>query len=383
LCQSALGDADAAEVAKSRRAVLAMGERAVPELLSQAWHGDERRRGAAVDLLRAMGPAIAPALFAASDALADAKLLPIGPRSPAALVGLVVQGFDRQALPHVQSLFSSARPEHRKILIDYFLGLADMGEFQLVLSRFPPHEILHRLNRCDGVVLRRFLAAIPPQHYLAEVLLLEANFAREEELLAALPQSAYPEVLERVLVRRGPSRSLVRALLARLLDAEYAELAPRVLVGLGEHVLDHLVPAFSDPEASAELRVALQRVLVRFGPAAALRLADAFGPEPTAIDDRLRAVLVAIGSAAAEPLAAAYAKSSWMEKFTAGLLDRHNNRRVQIVLSLQAIGGAVALDCLKRLRADERDANLRLRLEKSLFDLEQPCDGANDGGRNG
>ena len=38
-----------------------------------------------------------------------------------------MQGFDRSALPHVGSLFASARPEHRKILIDFFLGLQVWG----------------------------------------------------------------------------------------------------------------------------------------------------------------------------------------------------------------------------------------------------------------
>ena len=368
LVQDALGEArGAANAARPR--VLQLRERAVPELLQRAWNGDERLRTVAIDLLQAMGPQIAPALFAASDALEQQRLLPIGSRSPAALVGRVVQGFDRQALPHVEALFASARPEHRKILIDFFVGLGDVGEFQIVLERFPPVEILHRFNKCDGAVLRRFLEAVPPGHFVAEVLLLEPTFHREEDVLLAIPAAQHPQVLERVLIRRGCSRSLARCLIARLGEPQLGAIAARILAGHGEAALDHLIAAYTDPEAVAEVRPRLADLLAGGGPGAADLLCAAFGPEPAVIDDLVRAVLLKMGDTAVAPLRAAYGHSGWLERIAAGLVSRHNNRRMQIVRALQGIGSEAARGALGELREEERDQNLKLRLEQALHEL--------------
>lgn len=372
LAQQALDGSDTTAASSAREALVVLRERAVPEVLARAWHGDDRRRELAVEVLRRMGPSIAPALFAASDALEQERLLPLGSRSPAALVGRVVQGFDREALPHVAALFASARPEHRKILIDYFLGLADVGEFQLVLERFPPVEILHRLNRCDATVLRRFLEAVPAGHFLAEVLLLEPTFHREEEVLLAIPGSRQPAVLEAVLVRRGTSRSLARILIARLLDPALRTTAARILRGHGDAGLDHLLAAYTDPEAAIELRAALGDLLAQGGEAAARRLCDTFGPEPTGLDEQVCDVLRRIGDAAVPALAKAYGEVGWLERLAGSLVNRHTNRRAQIVRALGAIGSAAAAAALDSLRADERDMNLRLRLEQTLHGLRQP-----------
>ncbi|MEO6595599.1 MAG: tetratricopeptide repeat protein, partial [Planctomycetota bacterium] len=227
-------DEQGASRATARTQLLDLRERAVEELLRSAWHRTGEPREAAIEVLQAMGPAIAPALFSASDLLEQQRLLPVGSRSPAALVGRIVQGFDRAALPHVEPLFASARPEHRKILIDFFLGLADLGEFQIVLERFPPLEILHRLNKANGAVLRRFLQAVPAGHFVAESLLLESTFYRDEEVLAAIPGAHHPDVLATVLRRRGPSRTLTKVLIAALAEPEsvapgLADVAQRVL----------------------------------------------------------------------------------------------------------------------------------------------------------
>ncbi len=52
-----------------------------------------------------------------------------------------------------------------------------------------------------------------------------------------------------------------------------------------------------------------------------------------------------------------------------GLISRHTNRRVQVVLALRAIGSAPARAALQALAANESDANLRLRLQQALHDL--------------
>jgi hypothetical protein len=369
LVRVALDEPDGPASAAARDQVLALRERAVEELLRQAWHRGDEPREAAVALLRAMGPTIAPALFAASDALEQQRLLPIGARSPAALVGRIVQGFDRRALPHVESLFASARPEHRKILIDFFLGLADLGEFQLVLERFPPTEILHRFNKADGEVLRRFLQAVPPGHFVAESLLLEPTFYREDEVLAAIPGAAHPEVLERALLRRGPTRTATKALIAAIGAPELAATAARLLQGLGEAVLDHVLAAFVDLERAGAERELLGGVLCRAGAPAVERLCSSFGPEPMAQDDVVRGVLAAMGDVAVAPLQAAYGLPGWLERVSSVFVSRHTNRRVQIVRTLHTIGSPAAVAALLALREAERDQNLKLRLQQALHDL--------------
>ncbi|MBZ0151584.1 MAG: hypothetical protein K8J09_08640, partial [Planctomycetes bacterium] len=119
---------------------------------------------------------------------------------------------------------------------------------------------------------------------------------------------------------------------------------------------------------SAEQRRRLGRVLVVGGAAAAAHLADSFGPEPSAFDDELRAVLVQIGDPAVAPLLAAYEHSGWLEKVSIGLISRHTNRRVQIILSLRALGSAPARAALTSMLAGERDDNLRMRLSQALHD---------------
>jgi hypothetical protein len=362
-------DGEGAERAAARGDLLDLRETAVEELLRQAWHRTGEPQEAAIELLRAMGPAIAPALFAASDALEQQRLFPVGSRSPAALVGRIVQGFDRSALPHVGPLFSSARPEHRKILIDFFLGLADLDQFQLVLERFPPLEILHRLNKSDSEVLRRFLQAVPAGHFVAESLLLEPAFYREDEVLAAIPGACDPEVLTRSLLRRGATRTLTKALITALDEPELAPIAQRILGQLGAPVTDHVLAAFTDLERTAEQHQRLGEVLAAIGVPAVEELCSSFAPEPSAFDDELGRILVAIGDAAVPALQEAYERSGWLEKVSVGLIARHTNRRAQVVHTLRRLGSPAAAAALRSLRAAERDGNLRLRLDQALHEL--------------
>jgi hypothetical protein len=370
--------------AAARTELLDLRERAVEELLRQAWHRTGRDQEAAIEVLRAMGPEIAPALFRASDALEQQRILPIGSRSPAALVGRIVQGFDRTALPHVESLFASARPAHRKILIDFFLGLGDLGEFQLVLERFPPLEILHRLNKADSHVLRRFLQAVPPGHFVTESLLLEPTFYREEEIVAAIPGAAHPEALQQILLQRGPTRTLTKILIAAMGDGELAQTAQELLAALGPRVLDHVVAAYVDADRPDDERERLANVLRRIGAPAVEELCSSFGPEPTALDDEVAGVLAGLGDDAVPALQASYERTGWLEKVGIGLVSRHTNRRVQIVRTLRKLGTEAARDALQALHAAERDPNLRLRLEQCLGELPrraQPPTGGSDGPR--
>jgi len=348
-----------------RDELVAIGTAAVLELLRTAWKNAGRLQEQAIELLHAMGPQIAPALFAASDSLGQSRIWGVG-EGPSAIVGKVVQGFDRAAMPHVQELFTSPRADHRRILIDYFLGLGDVEAFQAVLERYPPMEILHRFNNASPDVLQRFLQSIPRGHFLAESLLLEPTFYRDDALLAAVPDADDPEVLVAVMLRRGATRTLITGLIAGVSDDRLAATSMRVLEELGERVLEHVLAAYASPEAGEDACKRLARVLVRGGGAAAVHITDGFGPEPSAFDDRLRELLVIIGDDAVDSMVSAYERSGWLEKVSAGLLRRHNNRRVQIARALGELATRPATRALKGLLKREKDDNLRLHLQRAL-----------------
>ena len=352
----------------ARAELIHLGDRAVEELLRVAWKGSGAICDEAIAVLRDMGSEIAPALFRASDVIGQQRLVAIG-SGPEVVVGRIVQSFDRDALPHMQQLFASSRPDHRRILIDYFLGLGDLEAFQSVLTRFPPMEILHRLNNAEPEVLRVFLQSIPRGHFVADSLLLEHTFYRDDALLAAVPGAEDSEVLVAVMLARGPTRALTKALITGVADDRLAPTSQRVLEALGEHVLEHVLAAYADPDSSDQVRERLARVLVRGGVPAAAHLADSFGPEPTLLDDRLRQLLVIIGDLAVDPMVAAYERSGWLEKVAVGLMSRLNNRRVQIATALGVLGTKSARKGLKLLHKREKDDNLRLHLQRALHGL--------------
>jgi tetratricopeptide (TPR) repeat protein len=342
-----------------------LGERAVEQVLRAAWKGSGRGQEEAVTILRRMGPKIAPSLFAACESLSQQRLLSVG-EGPAAIVGRIVQGFDAEAMPHMEPLFRSSRPEHRRILIDYFLGLGDVTAFQSVLERFPPMEILHRFNHAEPEVLQRFLCALPRGHYVAESLLLEPTFYRDEALLAAVPKADDPEVLVAVMLARGPTRALTTGLIDGVADDELAATAQRVLGELGESVVEHVLAAYANPDCHASARDRLARVLVRGGSHSASHMAESFGPEPTMLDDELRKLLVIIGDPAVASMLTAYERSGWLEIVSGGLIRRWNNRRVQIISVLGELRTKQALKALKTLLKREKDDNLRLQLSRAL-----------------
>ncbi|MBL8723947.1 MAG: tetratricopeptide repeat protein [Planctomycetes bacterium] len=357
-----IADAVAGEPAATRELV-ALGARAVPELLAVAGDRDSVALPVVLALLEAMGPAVLPEVFAALRLRVEGRLLPFGGTAATEVVSRLTQRFGRAALPHMAGLLPTAQAEERKILIDYFLGLADAAAFQQVLERFPPLEIVHRCNRLEAAALQRFLQALPAENFVVATLLREPGFRREAEVLAAIPGANDPQGLERLLQQRGPTRELVRTLLDALGDATQAPAAGRLLRHFGMAALDHVLADFSDFDRPEAERQRLGEVLVACGAPAVARIVDNFGAESSALDDALRAVLEAIGPSAVAALRAGYAERGWLERLKTVLGSRCTNRRVQIVRALAAIPGPEATAALAALLEAERDDNLRLHLE--------------------
>ncbi len=356
--------------------VVALGARAVPELLVAAAAREGPAGAAALALLETMGPSLLPEVFAALRQSTEGRILPFGGAAMTEVVSLLAQRFGRAAEPHMARLLATAQAEERKILIDYFLGLADASAFQQILERFPPLEIVHRCNRLEAGALRRFLQALPPGHFAVATLLREPGFRREAEVLAAIPEACDPAGLERLLQQRGATRELVRTLLDALGDAVQAPAATRLLRHFGTAALDHALADFSDFDRPEAERQRLGEVLVACGAPAVARIVDNFGAEPSALDDALRAVLEAIGPSAVAPLCDGYTERGWFERLRTVLGSRYTNRRVQIVRALAAIPGPEAAAALASLLEVERDDNLRLLLEHA-------CHARRAGGEHG
>ena len=367
VCREATEDGDRQGSEAARLAVLELGARAVPQLLARAT-GRGAAAERAMELLRLLGPETTPALLAAAEQMENDRLLPDGGMLTNT-VGRVVQGFDRSALPYVRSLFSSAQRSQRKILIDYFLGLADMDEFQVVLERFPPIEILHRLGKAEELALRRFLQAAKPDSFVLDVLLAEPMFERDVDVLRAIEGAQHPRALEALLARRGPSHSLTAALLEALETEPAHGPAFRILASFGQRAIEPLLSALGDPDRAAAARSRIADLLVSVGPSAVDRICQNFGAEPSELDDALRAVLVRIGDAAVDPMAAAYARPGWLERMTIGLVTTGAHRRRQIARALCESGTRHAEAALSRLRATEQDAGLALQLDEALHRL--------------
>lgn len=345
----------------------AVGDVAVPELLRAGLRADGSERTRAIQALQDLGPASLPALFEAARAAAPSKIWG-GGEGPEPLLAATVQGWGRDALPFIEPLFRAQRPEQLRVLVDYFLSLADLDAFQTVLERVPPMDVLHRLNQSSRPVLRRFLQAVPPGHFLAETMLLEPTFYRDEVLFDAVDGAPEPKVLIEVIHRRGPTRTLVTALITALADSRRSETAAGVLIDFGEPVLEHCLAAYTNPEAEAAAQQPLEHVLTTGGAPAARLIVDGFGPTASASDDRLRGLLRAIGDDAVPALVDSYERAGWLEKVSAGLVSRHNNRRVQILRALGELSSPAALQGLRGLASSERDDNLRIHLQRALHD---------------
>ena len=351
--------------AGARDELVALGRAAIPALIDAGAKGDEVVRDMIVEVCHAMGADLLPAWFQARDQHSQRRFWGRGD-GPDSVLSAALQRFGRDALPHVQEMMRSAASDHRTVFIDFFLGMGDLDAFQVVLERFPPIDILHRINRAPAPLLETFLHAIPRGHFLVESMLLEPTFYRDEALLAAARRAQDPEVFVEVMLRRGATRTLVDAAIDAIADDDMAPLAARLLEGLGDAVLEHCLAAYARPDVSDDARSRLARVLVRGGAAAAAHISDSFGPEPSRSDDELRALLVVIGDQAVGTLVTSYERSGWLEKVSAGLVSRYNNRRLQISLALGELGTAPAIAALRSLRRDEKDDNLRIHLDRAL-----------------
>lgn len=350
---------------EAEQELVEVGESAVEELLLAAG-AQETMRDRVAATLRAMGPMVLPSLFEAFERLSNPSWHDLAGRfrRPSAdVLGRVVQGFGREALPYFETLLGSESRELRKVVLDFYIGLGDPDELAGALEYYPPIEVLYRLNAASSRALHRLFANLRRGSFLAEGLLLEPIFSRELELLAAVSDGADPDLVVDVLARRGFSRSVASALVDRLVDPVLGPVAERILDAFGEAALDHLIAAFGDLDRPEALQRAIEDRLVRMGPAAAERSTTLLGPAPSTLDRHVERLLLRIGDAAVAPLVRAYEETGVFERLVGRLANRYTHRRAFVAGVLGRLG---AVSELERLARGETDTNLRLRLGQAL-----------------
>lgn len=362
--------------------LVSLGESAVEEILASAVESAPSNT-VYIAMLQRMGTGVIPALFSAfrkrkSDWLARFGEI-IGRGSSVAVVGMVVQGYGEEALPHFDELLATDDRDLRKVIIDYFIGLGNPRVFLRVLERFPPVEVIHRLNEAAEPILRRFLVSAEASSFLVEVLLTDPGFYRECDVLAAIPDAKDPDALEKVLARRGFTRTLTTGLIEKLIDDRSRDVAHRLLDGFGDRTIEHQISVYADLDRPQELRVELGKRIVKMGAAVTGKLCDCFGSVPTTLDEQLVDSLRGIGRTAVGPLGDAYQRGSLLEKFAGPLVGRHNHRRVMIIRALAAIGGGAARRSLEGLRRAETESNLKLRMAQALHGMSEDQDSPSTG----
>src|SRR5690606_1033773 len=161
--RAADGDEEARDELVQVRAVGAAFARAV---------ADPAARTAMVDVLRASGPDGVDALLAAGER-ARAGAGGASARDAAIeVVGAVVQSFGPSALPAFEARLDTEDRDLRKIVVDFYLGLDDPSCIAQVLERYPPIEVIQRLNQAPAARLQAWLSRVRPGDLVADVALV-------------------------------------------------------------------------------------------------------------------------------------------------------------------------------------------------------------------
>ncbi len=361
--------------AGARADLVALGPVAVP----LAWRcalAQPDARPAVVGLFVAMGPDVLPALLREfASVRGDAGAMPPGPGDALEVLGEIAARLGRAALPTFAELVPSDVPALRKLVIDYFIGLADPAELVAVFEHYPPVEVLHRLNAAPRARLQRFLAALPAAGFVVDVLLVHPMFHRDEDLLLAAAEVPAKDALLAILLRRGAHAQLAQRALQMLDDPASATTAERFLAAAGAVVTEPLLAAYLDLDRAPAARARMRLLLSALGPALVPSLCQCFGGAPARLDQEVVELLVALGVPAIGAVRSAYERRNLFERVGGRLVRRYNHPRNLLIKVLARIGGPVARRTLQELRADEVDANLKLRLEQALHTL---ADGTRD-----
>lgn len=342
------------------------GARGVPPTFWRALT-DAAARDRLVSVLAEMGGGVLDALLDAYERAKANPTLPVVVRGSAAeIVGRVVRTFGRAELPAFQRRLDTEDRDLRKIVVDFYLGLDDVEELAAVLDRYPPVEVIHRLNATPADRLQLWLQHVPHEGFVAEVLLVNPMFLRDEDMLLAAARASSPDALLKVLARRGSSHDLATFAVNHLDDEVASEVAQTLLRSYELAGANALLAGYLDLDRSGTARALARGLLAALGPVIVPDVCQCLGASPSRLDDEIVALLLALGSEAVSGLHEAYAKRNVLERVGGRLVRRYNHPRNTIVKVLARIGSGGARTALLGLRADETDPNLKLRLDQAL-----------------
>ncbi|MEZ5965371.1 MAG: tetratricopeptide repeat protein [Planctomycetota bacterium] len=351
---------------EAREELVDAGARAVGFVYRRALC-DAGARDVAVHVLQVMGSGVLDALLEAYErAKADATL-PAGAREAGPeVMGRVVRTFGVAALPVFQAHLDADDRDLRKIVLDFYLGLDDPETLQAVLDRYPPVEVIQRLNLTPADRLQAWLRNMPMQGFVAEVLLVHPMFRRDEDVLLAAACAPSPAALLAVLARRGASHDLATFAVDRLHDEAVTGVAAELLRSYGLAAADALLAGYLDLDRSPSARELARGLLAELGPGIVPRVCLCLGASPSRMDDEIVSLLVALGDVVVDELHEAYAKRNLLERVGGRLVRRYNHPRNTILKVLARVGGERARAVLVALRSTETDPNLKLRLDQAL-----------------
>ncbi|MCB9890056.1 MAG: hypothetical protein H6833_00225 [Planctomycetes bacterium] len=252
----------------------------------------------------------------------------------------------------------------RGLIVDYFVGLADLEAFDDLGRRFAPVEIVRRLNMTPDDSLVSLFEQLPAgRSFLRDAILADPALDRPRALVRASLSAGNRD--SRNIVRwkelfaaRGPGQRVLGFLVDALRSLETCATSEALLEHFRHEALERLVAAFADPEADVSRLESHVRLLRAAGTESADALVRCFSSAPSEADERVIALLAELGKSATAKLEAAYrGKVGWLGALGAKrFLAKHP--RACIARAIALTKGRGAEKALERLAAWESEPDL-------------------------
>ena len=281
----------------------------------------------------------------------------------------------KEALPSFERLLGDATALAdrgiRRLIIDYFLGLADIEVFEKLAARYSPVEIVRHLNRVPPQELAALVAAMPAgESFLRDAILLDPNLDQDEALVLALAKTGEDSVarFQDLFAQRGASRDLLAALVTMLGNEDHgAKRAELMLESFLPTTVHQLVAGFADPDACPAALIRLERLLLAAGSKAVVELIRVFGSAPSEVDDRTIQLIAALGKTAVHELELAYQQQlSLLGRIQNVVLLRGRHPRGCLIRALGLIRDCCAETALGKLLEEESDPELLSLVRETL-----------------
>lgn len=260
----------------------------------------------------------------------------------------------------------------RGLVLDWFVGLADLDAFQELGRRFAPVEIVRRLNHTPADALVPLFETMPAgRSFLRDAILLDPALDRPRALVRAALRAGSRDA--KALVRwrelfaaRGPGQRVLGHLVSALRTPERAHDASTLLEGFKHEALEQMVSTFADPDVEPAQLEVLARLIQSTGQDGAEALVRCFSSSPSEADDRVIEVIASIGKPAISKLESAYrGKVGWLGAIGAKrFLARHP--RGCIARAIAAISHRSAHRALERLASWESEPDLASLLRELM-----------------